>query len=236
LGEAEYLTEFDCRENPMWSSAFEAGLQKIHSFDFLNGRPMTRAGAKYYDRISKIQEDLVENRELYGEDDEKDREIKMSGFYDEELEFRMTGLKVNRPSSPGRKKVAQSLFRNSTKRQPSTRTSTGSTKSSWTMTEGSRSSATTISKSAESTTSTAASTSSPNCPLRQSSLSGPLPRRRKRGSGNSANTSSSARTKSGRKTSGTSTSGRNSSSAKRASTSGKSSRSQEARTARRAEE
>lgn len=28
----------------------------------------------------------------------------MSGFYDEELEFRMTGMKVNRPSSPKKRK------------------------------------------------------------------------------------------------------------------------------------
>lgn len=28
----------------------------------------------------------------------------MSGFFDEGLEFRMTGMKVNRPSSPGKKK------------------------------------------------------------------------------------------------------------------------------------
>lgn len=35
----------------------------------------------------------------------------MSGFFDEGLEFRMTGMKVNRPSSPGKKKVYFDLFR-----------------------------------------------------------------------------------------------------------------------------
>ena len=91
----------------MMSESLELGLQKIHNFDFLNGKTMTKAGAKYYDKINKIQEDLLSNSVLYGEDDEKDREIKMSGFFDEELEFRMTGMKVNRPSSPGKKKVHQ---------------------------------------------------------------------------------------------------------------------------------
>ena len=66
LSETEYLAEFDCRENPMMSESFELGLQKIHSFDFLNGKTMTKAGAKYYDKINKIQEDLMENSVLYG--------------------------------------------------------------------------------------------------------------------------------------------------------------------------
>jgi len=110
LSEAEYLTEFDFRENPMMSESFELGLQKIHNFDFLNGKTMTKAGAKYYDKIHKIQEDLNENSVLYGDDDEEDRKIKMSGFFDDDLEYKMTGTKVNRPSSPGRKNVFILLF------------------------------------------------------------------------------------------------------------------------------
>jgi hypothetical protein len=35
----------------------------------------------------------------------------MSGFYDDDLEYRMTGMKVNRPSSPGKKKVHQLLMK-----------------------------------------------------------------------------------------------------------------------------
>ena len=42
----------------MFSEAFEVGLQKVHNFDFLNGKPMTKAGAKYYEKINKIQGDL----------------------------------------------------------------------------------------------------------------------------------------------------------------------------------
>jgi len=44
---------------------------------------MTKAGAKYYEQVNKIKQDLENNSFLYGEDDEKDREIKMSGFYDD---------------------------------------------------------------------------------------------------------------------------------------------------------
>lgn len=32
----------------------------------------------------------------------------MSGFYDEELEFQMTGMKATRPASPSKKKVTRS--------------------------------------------------------------------------------------------------------------------------------
>lgn len=67
----------------MFTLAFESGLQKIHNFDYQNGKPMTKAGAKYYDKIGKIQSDLHSNSRLYGEDDERDREIKMSGFFSE---------------------------------------------------------------------------------------------------------------------------------------------------------
>lgn len=48
LGEVEYLTELDFRQNPMQTETFENALQKIHNFDFLNGKIMTKAGAKYY--------------------------------------------------------------------------------------------------------------------------------------------------------------------------------------------
>lgn len=48
LAETEYLTELDFRNNPMFTENFEEALQKVHGFDFLNGRPMTKAGAKYY--------------------------------------------------------------------------------------------------------------------------------------------------------------------------------------------
>lgn len=45
------------------------------------------------------------------EDDEQDRKTKMSGFYNEELETEITGMKPNRPSSPlGKKSVISLLF------------------------------------------------------------------------------------------------------------------------------
>ena len=40
----------------------------------------------------------------------------MSGFYDDELEFRMSGMKVNRPQSPAKKKVNSSACRKTLKR------------------------------------------------------------------------------------------------------------------------
>lgn len=40
----------------------------------------------------------------------------MSGFYDDDLEFRMTGLKVNRPQTPPKKKVVSVLFRKTFKK------------------------------------------------------------------------------------------------------------------------
>lgn len=58
MAETEYLTELDFRNNPMYTESFEKGIQKVHCLDFLNGKPMTKAGAKYYDKIDKIQEDL----------------------------------------------------------------------------------------------------------------------------------------------------------------------------------
>lgn len=38
-------------------------------------------------------------------DDEEDRAIKLSGFYSEELELELTGIKPNRPPSPQRRMV-----------------------------------------------------------------------------------------------------------------------------------
>jgi hypothetical protein len=157
------LTELDFRDNPMHSEAFESGLQKVHNFDFLNGKIMTKAGAKYYDQVALIHRDLAENSQFYGEDDEKDRQIRMSGFYDEELEFKMSGTRVNRPTSPIRKKVQSAVCRNIWRRRPSTRTSTGATTSSWTTTGRSNSYANSTSRYAGITTSPAASTYSPSC-------------------------------------------------------------------------
>ena len=53
-----YLTELDFRENPMFTETFENGLQKVHCFDYLNNKIMTKAGAKYYQKITEIQADL----------------------------------------------------------------------------------------------------------------------------------------------------------------------------------
>ena len=64
----------------MFTQSFEAGIQKIHNFDNLNGKVYTKAGAKYYDKINLIQTDLQQNKNIYEEDDEDDRKIKMSGF------------------------------------------------------------------------------------------------------------------------------------------------------------
>lgn len=44
---------------------------------------MTKAGAKYYQQLYKIKQDLDQNTFIYAEDDQKDREIKMSGFFDD---------------------------------------------------------------------------------------------------------------------------------------------------------
>lgn len=57
----------------MFSESFENALQKIHCFDYLNSKAMTKAGAKYYQKVAEIQADLEKNREFYGLDDEKDR-------------------------------------------------------------------------------------------------------------------------------------------------------------------
>ena len=65
---------------------------------------MGKAGLKYYQQIERLHEDLESNKQIYDKDDEDDRKIKMSGFYDDELEFKMSGQKL-RPSSPGKKKV-----------------------------------------------------------------------------------------------------------------------------------
>lgn len=35
----------------MYSEGFEDGLQRVHSFDFMNGKVMSQAGAKYYKEI-----------------------------------------------------------------------------------------------------------------------------------------------------------------------------------------
>jgi hypothetical protein len=55
LAETNYLTEIDFRDNPIYNLTFEAGLQRIHSFDFVNGKVMTKAGSKYYNQAAKIQ-------------------------------------------------------------------------------------------------------------------------------------------------------------------------------------
>lgn len=41
------------------------------------------------------------------EDDEDDRKIKMSGFYNDELENKMTGIKPHRAVSPATKKAVR---------------------------------------------------------------------------------------------------------------------------------
>lgn len=58
ISESQYLTELDFRENPMFTESFEAAIQKIHCFDFLNSKSMTKAGAKYYRQVAEIQADL----------------------------------------------------------------------------------------------------------------------------------------------------------------------------------
>ena len=55
LAETEYLTELNFKNNPMFTETFEKGIQKVHGFDFLNEKPMSKAGAKYYEKIDKIQ-------------------------------------------------------------------------------------------------------------------------------------------------------------------------------------
>lgn len=62
VSEVVYLTELDFRDNPMHSENFESALQRIHQFDFLNGRAMSKAGAKYYQQVAEIQKDLASNR------------------------------------------------------------------------------------------------------------------------------------------------------------------------------
>jgi hypothetical protein len=57
----------------MYNEAFESGLQRIHGFDYLNNKVMSKAGAKYYQQVAEIQKDLDKNKEFYGIDDERDR-------------------------------------------------------------------------------------------------------------------------------------------------------------------
>jgi hypothetical protein len=42
----------------MNTPTFENAIQKIHRFDFLNGKIMTKAGAKYYEQVDKIKQEL----------------------------------------------------------------------------------------------------------------------------------------------------------------------------------
>jgi hypothetical protein len=42
----------------MYNETFSSVLQKIHSFDYLNNKPMSKAGAKYYQQVAEIQADL----------------------------------------------------------------------------------------------------------------------------------------------------------------------------------
>ena len=53
----------------MYSESFEASLQKLHNFDFINGKIMSRAGNKYYEEITKISYELASNSSIYDEDD-----------------------------------------------------------------------------------------------------------------------------------------------------------------------
>ena len=70
----------------------------------------------------------------------------MSGFYDDELQFRMTGIKGNRPSSPHKKKVTYILLRKCLKKLLSMMTLIEGTTSLAKMTQKSKLSENTISK------------------------------------------------------------------------------------------
>jgi hypothetical protein len=78
------LTEIEFVENPVTSEGFEVTLFKLFNFDRINGKSYNQPGTKYYETGRKCLEDI---RMIAGgeEDDEEDRKIMMSGFYNDEL-------------------------------------------------------------------------------------------------------------------------------------------------------
>ena len=79
-------------------------LYQLFRFDRINKNALNAPGSKYMEEINGIQKTF---KTQYGdvEDDEEDRKIKMSGFYNDELENRMTGIKPHRAVSPATKKA-----------------------------------------------------------------------------------------------------------------------------------
>lgn len=72
----------------------------MYNFDYVNQKCINKPGTKYYNEVQEIQREFRDNPLIYLEDDEEDRRIKLSGFYSQDLEVAMTGIKPNRPVSP----------------------------------------------------------------------------------------------------------------------------------------
>lgn len=89
----------------MDSKGFEEAVSKVHSLEVVNGKVIEQAGTKYKQGIDKIIREFRQSPEIYLNDDSEDIAIKNSGFYSEELELELTGVKPNRPPSPQRKVV-----------------------------------------------------------------------------------------------------------------------------------
>lgn len=79
----------------------------MYGFDLINEKTFGQPGTRFKDKASNIQQNLRNYLDI--EDDEEDRKIKMSGFYDDNLEEEITGMASNRPNSPS-KKVNLPLF------------------------------------------------------------------------------------------------------------------------------
>lgn len=58
-------------------------MQKNHNFDYLNGVAVQYPGSKYHEQINRVSNDL-EGPHVY-EEDEEDRKLRFSGFYNDEL-------------------------------------------------------------------------------------------------------------------------------------------------------
>lgn len=69
----------------MYTPQFEQTMFQVYHFDRINGKDFSKKPGTKYTEISKtISKNLNNYHDI--EDDEEDRKIKMSGFYDEELE------------------------------------------------------------------------------------------------------------------------------------------------------
>ena len=84
-------------------------MYELYGFDLINEKTFGQPGTRFKDKASNIQQNLRNYLDI--EDDEEDRKIKMSGFYDDGLEEEITGMISNRPNSPTKKVKFNSIHR-----------------------------------------------------------------------------------------------------------------------------